>query len=393
MKSIKGVLKSNMCSGCGLCCKQPDDMKIDLEGFLRPTNQIEDDISLNSCPGIQVEQTSSKKNDLIWGSILASYTGYSSNSNVRTLGSSGGVLTALLTFLLETNFVDAVVQIGVSDKNPLQNQVMIVENSDELVKNSGSRYSPSAPLSIIRSLMGNNKKYAIVAKPCDIAALRTLVRNDSAIKEQFPVLLSFMCAGIPSEHATHDILHKLNVQADDVTSFRYRGDGWPGLTTAVDSQGKKFSMPYNESWGTILNRKLQARCKVCVDGTGEMADIVCADAWHESKDGYPSFEEKQGRSLILVRTQEGKNVLEKAVQGGFVTLEGDYSILNLPKIQPYQMNRKKTVLVRVLALKLFGVKTPKFSGFQLFRLMLKTSPVLLSKVFIGMLIRKFKGRL
>ncbi len=390
---IKNVLKNNMCSGCGLCSEQEKDMQIDALGFLRPVKPIEDDISLNCCPGIKVEQTQDSDYDSIWGAILASYTGYSLNSDVRKMGSSGGVLTALLTSLLETNVVDAIIQVGASDINPLRNQVVITQDSCELIKNAGSRYAPSSPLSVVRSLMGNGKKYAIVAKPCDIAALRALTERDTSVKEQFPVLLSFMCAGIPSEKATYDILNKFKVDMKEVKSFRYRGDGWPGLTTAVDLQGKAYSMPYNESWGSILNRKLQVRCKICVDGTGELADIVCADAWHESKDGYPSFEEKQGRSLILVRTAQGKNVLEKAVSEGFVGLEGEYPVSNLPKIQPYQMNRKKTLLARIFALKLFGVTTPKYKGFYLFRLMFKTNPAVSLKIFLGTFVRKMKGRL
>lgn len=51
-------------------------------------------------------------------------------------------------------------------------------------------------------------------------------------------------------------------------------------------------MSYNESWGNILGKYLQKRCKICPDGIGEFADIVCADAWHGDKSGYPNFEEK-----------------------------------------------------------------------------------------------------
>jgi coenzyme F420 hydrogenase subunit beta len=37
-------------------------------------------------------------------------------------------------------------------------------------------------------------------------------------------------------------------------------------------------MSYADSWGGILSRHVQFRCKICPDGTGGFADVVCADA-------------------------------------------------------------------------------------------------------------------
>src|SRR3712207_7050821 len=50
----------------------------------------------------------------------------------------------------------------------------------------------------------------------------------------------------------------------------------------------------------------RSRCKICPDGTGEFADIVCADAWY-GKDGYPDFAEREGRSL---RSEEHTSELQ-----------------------------------------------------------------------------------
>ena len=51
------------------------------------------------------------------------------------------------------------------------------------------------------------------------------------------------------------------------------------------------TMSYHNSWGKILSRHVQHRCKICADGTGNPADLVCADAWHADDEGYPLFEE------------------------------------------------------------------------------------------------------
>lgn len=393
MNRLEKVILSNMCAGCGLCVSSPEEMVIDERGFARPVNQIFDNISLMSCPGIGIEQLNRNHYNSYWGPVLSCEVGYSTNPTIRQMGSSGGVLTALTYMCLNEGIVDAVIQTGASTKNPIANQTRIVTSKEELIKNAGSRYAPSSPLSVIRQLKGNKKKYAFVGKPCDIAALRMAMRVDKELNEQFPILLSFMCAGVPGELASRDIIQHLGLKQKDVIEFRYRGDGWPGLTKAITNNGKVKTMTYNESWGMILNKQIQARCKLCADGTGELADVVCADAWHNTENGYPSFEEKEGRSLILIRTLVGKSLLEESLGLGYISGVKSFDIQKLKLIQPYQYNRKSTLLARLITLKTFGIQVPKYKGFDLFVLILRTPIALTIRGALGTFIRKVKGRL
>ena len=97
-----------------------------------------------------------------------------------------------------------------------------------------------------------------------------------------------------------------NVSAPGTTAFRYRGNGWPGQATATLRDGNTRSMSYHDSWGKILSHHVQHRCKVCADGTGTAADLVCADAWVSDERGYPVFEERDGVSLIVTRNAKGE---------------------------------------------------------------------------------------
>lgn len=392
MNRLEKVIASNMCAGCGLCVGSTDEMKIDDKGFVRPKKQIFDELSNNACPSIKIVQNNLENYNASWGPILSCQTGFSSNPKIRQMGSSGGVITALLYMLLSEKLVDAVIQTGTSKINPIANETKIIFHKEELILNSGSRYAPSSPLSVIRSIKGDGNKYAFVGKPCDAAALRMAVQRDNELQKQFPIILSFMCAGVPSELAAKEVINKFGLQQKNVTEFRYRGDGWPGLTKAVTSEGDVKTMTYNESWGTILNKHLQARCKVCADGTGELADIVCADAWYESKDGYPSFEETEGRSLIIVRTTAGRDLLSQAISLNYIKGLEKFNITGLRDIQPYQYNRKRTLIARILALKLLLVKTPKYKGFSLMYLLFRTPPIQTFKAMVGTCLRKLKGR-
>ena len=121
-------------------------------------------------------------------------------------------------------------------------------------------------------------------------------------------------------------------------------------------------MSYNDSWGKILNRHLQTRCKICPDGTGEFADITCGDAWHGDEKGYPSFGELDGRSAILVRTKDGERLLHEAIDTGYVQCEQQkYTLHDLSEMQPYQVNRRQMLIPRSIAFLLFRRKRVRAS--------------------------------
>ncbi len=135
---------------------------------------------------------------------------------------------------------------------------------------------------------------------------------DPMVAASFPVILSFFCAGVPSHAGGLELLAALGLDHGDVASFRYRGMGWPGRATATLRDGSERSMSYHDSWGGILSRHVQLRCKICPDGIGMTADIVCADAWECDDAGYPIFAEAPGVSLIVARTALGAQIVAAA---------------------------------------------------------------------------------
>lgn len=356
---FKGIAQSDICAGCGLCQSISNDsvrVELNSEGFYRP--RVVEGVSEAAieqirqvCPAVTVQHTrDSGKVDPIWGPVQAIRTGYATDEAIRYRGSSGGVLTALQTYLLEQDLVDAVVSVGASAEAPLLNKAFLSRTKDELLSHAGSRYAPSAPLSNIHKLLHGIDQVVFVGKPCDVSALRRLVTCDASLGAKKIYFLSFLCAGVPSQHATGHLVEALGFKAEEVKRFRYRGNGWPGYATAEANDGRTAKMSYNDSWGKILNRHLQTRCKICPDGTGEFADIACGDAWHGGSKGYPDFEERDGRSAILIRTNQGQELFEGAVAAGYLKVEaGSFSLTDLSEMQPYQVNRRQMFIPRSIA--------------------------------------------
>jgi coenzyme F420 hydrogenase subunit beta len=341
------------------------------------------------CPGVTVQHPSGIKGyHPIWGPLVKVRTGYATDAETRKQGSSGGVISALLIHLLESGKVDFVAQIATSQQNPLTNELQISRTRADVLRAAGSRYAPSAPLRTLRDLLATGQKFAFVGKPCDVAALRRYSELNQDIKSQIPYMLSFMCAGIPSMQGTYEVLDKLGADRTKLSSFRYRGDGWPGMARAIQTNGQTFEMDYNTSWGTILNRHLQFRCKICPDGTGEFADVVCADAWY-GKDGYPDFTERDGRSLLLSRTDTGETLIAQALANHTIQID-DLKIDEIAKMQPYQVDRKRMALGRIIATRLALGQAPLYRRLGLVKASLSSSPTLWLRSALGTF-RRAKG--
>jgi coenzyme F420 hydrogenase subunit beta len=380
---IESITTNGLCTGCGMCAAIAPpghiQMQMNRSGFIRPValkplSSATNDAISSVCPGITLSHAKSAVvRHALWGPLISVQTGHAVDPAVRQQGSSGGAISALACHLLKTGRVSFVAQIAVDSTDPLANTLQLSRTPDEVIQAAGSRYGPSAPLQSLADLLSTGEKFAFIGKPCDIAALRQYARINPAVDIAVPYMISFMCAGVPSAHGTVELIQKLGADPQRLKSFRYRGDGWPGMARAVQTDGQRFEMDYNTSWGTILNKHLQFRCKICPDGTGEFADITCADAWY-GQDGYPDFTERDGRSLVLGRTERGTELLTSAIQSGAIFVE-PLDSPQIEKMQPYQADRKRVVLGRVAATWFARGIAPRYRGLGLLKAALHANPL------------------
>lgn len=171
----------------------------------------------------------------------------------------------------------------------------------------------------------------------------------------------------------------LGVRPEKVEELRYRGCGWPGMTTVKvkGTDGEQRQMAYEESWGNILSNYIQFRCRLCPDGTGEFADISCGDPW------YREFEpDEPGRSLVLVRTERGRSILQRAMEAGYIELERAQPEI-VAASQKALLNRRRALFGRLLAMRVMGVPVPRYTGFSLFNNWLALSTIKKIRSILG----------
>jgi coenzyme F420 hydrogenase subunit beta len=326
-----------------------------------------------------------------WGPYHRVLTGYSTDEEVRHRASSGAGITGLALFALESGVVDRVVHVGADPERPTRNVTIVSRTPEEVIAGAGSRYAASSPLADIDRELAAGGSLAFVGKPCDIGALRQLGRFDERVARHIPLILSFFCAGIPSQTGANRILAELGVEPGDVREFRYRGFGWPGMATATAHDGRTAEMTYERSWGHHLSREVQFRCKICPDAVGGVADIACADAWYGGETGYPTFEEQSGRSLVVTRTAVGEAFLDRAVAAGAVAVD-PLDVGEIDLMQPSQARRKSLIKARVGAVRATLNPRPKMDGLMVDQAASRASAKEQLKNFVGTARRILQGR-
>lgn len=374
-------------------CKSEKNVEMykDRKGFPQAVySESEKEFFDSVCPA--GGKASSQYQDGIWGKYQEVYCGWSNNPDVRKKASSGGILTSICIYLLQNHYVDGIIQTRADQSCPYKTQTIVSRTEEDVLSCMGSRYSVSSPLAELSSLMQEGKKYAFVGKPCDVSALRMYMESNTSIKNRIPYLLSFFCAGEPSDDAQRQLLDKLNVSEADCVSLRYRGDGWPGFAIAEQKDGKIGSISYNDSWGKILGRDVRKSCRLCLDGIGELADISCGDAWHLTAENEPDFSEHDGRNVVFARTDKGSGLIREMKEAGLIALE-PYDIDELKYIQKYQFERRASLYAILAALRICGRPVPGYDR-KVLKAFSKNMPVLKQmKRFAGTIRRVWNKRM
>jgi coenzyme F420 hydrogenase subunit beta len=362
------VVRDGLCSGCGACVQLGTGLGMALvDGFSRPLPIAGAPASAASphfdrvCPGRTVvgPRPAGSRSHPTMGPVVTAVQGWATDAELRHRGSSGGVLSALTAWLVESGRARSVVGAAADPATPTRTVTVQITSRQEALAAAGSRYGP---VSNAAAALVGQADTVFIGKPCEVDGVRALAEVQA---KAAPLLLSFFCAGTPNQAATDALVAELAGQARP-TAMWYRGRGWPGRFTVVTAEGGEVGLGYDESWGRVLGRATQWRCKLCPDGVGDSADLVAADFWQTDERGYPSFAEGDGVSAILARTRRGAEVLAEAVAAGVLETQA-LDVDALAAVQPFQVTRRSTLWGRLLGTRLAGRPVPRYRGFALWR--------------------------
>jgi len=388
--NIDEIVRSKLCSGCGACAYiAPASLVMADEpgAGLRPRSRIgeageagegdegdegDEADAVAVCPGAGLSLTFDATDDGLihelapaWGPIYAMWEGYAADDAIRHAGSSGGAASALALYCLEGQGMHGVLHIAAREDKPYLNETVMSHTREELLARTGSRYAPASPCDGLQRVEEAPSPCVFIGKPCDAAAVQKARRLRAKLDEKVGVTIAFFCAGTPSTQGTLEMLKRMGIDnPEGLVSLRYRGNGWPGMATAVvrTAAGEETKqLTYEQSWGEVLAKHQQWRCKVCADHTGEFADIAVGDPWYR-----PIEPGEAGSSLILARTPRGREIIEGAAAAGYLMMEKVAPDI-LPKSQPNLLRTRGAVWGRILACRLMGVPAPRYTNMPMFR--------------------------
>lgn len=375
-KNVSDVAAWRLCLGCGACayiCAKKQVNLIDvLDEGIRPfVDERECGVCsdcLQVCPayGNDHSEMSTRSGTIPelfegFGPVLEVWDGYAADREIRHRGASGGVLTALGLYCIEREHMHGVCHVGADPGRLLGNSTRLSRSRDELLACTGSRYAPASACDSLHSIANAPSPCVFVGQPSEVTALRKAEKLRPELKEKVGLVLSFFCAGSPSRKGTLDLLRNAGLDPAGVEAVRYRGFGWPGMFSARRHGEASFStvMSYPKSWA-FLQKYRPYSIHLWPDNSGEDADITCGDPWYRKV-----REDSEGYSLLAVRTEVGRQILQGAMDAGYVCLE---------KVEPAKLaasqlgfpSKRGAVWGRVNTMRAFGLPVPKIRGYSLF---------------------------
>jgi len=278
---------------------------------------IECGLCYRFCPGREMDfhalskaHLGSPPQDPLLGHYRQLLVGQATSKEIREKAASGGVVTALLVHLLETNRISGALGVAMDPERPWVSQATILSTTEEVRRATQSKYSLVTLDALLRTARQESGPLALVGLPCHVHGLRRMQRIGS-YRDKFPLAIGLFCGFNLEPAATDYLITKAGFAKQQVARFQYRGGPWPGGLVIDGRDGQRYFAP-KDSYAYVNLMHVPHRCLVCPDLTNELADLSVGDTWLREYEG--------GWSTVICRTAQGERLLEEAVQAGALRL-------------------------------------------------------------------------
>lgn len=325
LQSTQDVIASHLCSECGTCAgicpTQAIEMRETSWGALVPHLDEEKCVSCSLCNDVcpQIQVLPAIRDvvlDSSYGDIRAAYLGTPSDERVAQLGHTSGFGRSLLAWLLRSGRIQGVLCVFDDDMNPLRPKARLVDDPNEILKASRSKYCPVPLNAALQGVEGFAGKIAVVGLSCHLQGLVLAARRKPEIAKRIGLKVGLICDRILSFRGTDYLLKRAHVSPQAVRRFDYKHKesfGWPGDVRIDTRSGHVKYLP------TYVRTRVNAvftplHCWLCPDKMNVMADVVIGDPWGLCHG-------KDVPTLVLARTAIGHDIVKEASSLGIHDLQ------------------------------------------------------------------------
>ncbi len=296
--------------------------------------------------------------------------GYAVDPLVRHEGASGGIISAILIWLLKQKKIDGAVVLGMSKTEPWLTQAFIATTAEEVLQGAQSKYIISSTNDILPEIEAFNGKLAYVGLPAQIQSIRKLQRMKHPSVKNINYIFGPFYGNTLHFSSVHSFL-KTHGEKDyhNITRLYFRYGEWPGNMRVELKSGrvielKKFHANYLIPFHILRNSLY------CTDLTNEFTDISGGDAWA------PVYEERgKGFSMVISRSKKGDALLREMIEAGWLSFD---QITEQEAIKMHSHGydfKKRGSFIRIKFRKWFGKSVPDYgyevSGFAFSRYLME----------------------
>ena len=373
---VTEVVAKSLCCGCGVCtavCRgKALEMRFNTLGELVPVltgKCAHCQLCLKVCPALEVGEPllledlfgpgAKMGRDPHIGGFIECCVGYSSRHRMKS--ASGGMATWTLEQLFQKDKINAAICVGRSPKNDRLFEPVIVSSAAELSSCSSSRYYPVEFSSALKDVLRNEGRYAIVALPCAVTAIRKAQRAVPVLRERIRYVFALACGHGVSKHFTGFLLAAAGLTEAKVKTvdFRYSARSRKATNFAFRAQdaARNWSnlLYFDGLYGALWTGRffVPRACDFCDDLFAPLADATFMDAWLPEYAG-----EVHGTSIIVARHPEVSRLMQGAKEGG--AFLRPITIARVRQSQSGALAYKTTYLpLRVARAERNGLKIPR----------------------------------
>lgn len=243
------------------------------------------------------------------------YACYSKDKDVRLSSSSGAVFSSLAEYVLNKNGI--IYGVAMSE-DCYSAEFIAVTDRSELIKLRGSKYLQAKvgdTFKKVKAELQAGKLVLFTGTGCQVNGLKKFLGKDY----ENLICMDVICHGAPSpalwrEYAQYQ--EKKSGGKLKGINFRCKDESWTDfgmkevLENIPEDSVKKFYIskdkdPYMQMF--LRDYCLRPSCYECVAKKEKMSDLTVADFWG-IKEAAPEMNDGLGTSLVLIRTQKGKEI-------------------------------------------------------------------------------------